>query len=166
MLRHRMTRRPLRSLAIALAVPAALALSACGEEKIDLAKQDPLYNTAVTFKQRCSGCHTLGLAGTEGSAVKANSRERKDGPNFDTRKEDYQSVLYAIRNGGFSSGPMPQNIVVGKEAMLMACFITKYSGTNLARPASPGKQPATGFQAGGDAGTSQAAGETGTDCPK
>jgi hypothetical protein len=61
--------------------------------------------------------------------VNANKREYKDGPNFDERKEDYDSVLYAIRNGGFSSGPMPQNIVVGKEAEEVARFVEKYSGS-------------------------------------
>ena len=56
------------------------------------------------------------MAGTQGSAVKANSREYKDGPNFDQRKEEKDQVLYAIFNGGFSSGPMPQDIVVGEDA--------------------------------------------------
>ena len=69
------------------------------------------------------------MAGTEGSAVEANKREYKDGPNFDQRKEAYDQVLYAIRNGGYSSGPMPQNIVVGKDAEAVARFIEKYSGS-------------------------------------
>ena len=46
----------------------------------------------------------------------SSGQERKDGPNFNQRKEQYEDVLYAIQNGGFSSGPMPQNIVVGDEA--------------------------------------------------
>ncbi len=58
----------------------------------------------------------------------ANKREYKDGPNFDERKEDYASVLYAIRNGGYSSGPMPQNIVVGKEAEAVARFVAEELG--------------------------------------
>jgi mono/diheme cytochrome c family protein len=166
MLPHRMPRWSLRRLLIALAVPCALVAAGCGERGVELADDDPLYGSAVLFQQRCSGCHTLDAAGTEGSAIKANSRERKDGPNFNTRKEDYQSVLYAIRNGGFSSGPMPQNIVVGEAAQNLACFITKYSGKGAARSASPGKQPATGFQAGGDAGASKDPAETGANCPK
>jgi len=36
-------------------------------------------------------------------------------------------ALYAIRNGGFSSGPMPQNIIVGEEAVKVAEFLAKYS---------------------------------------
>ena len=38
-------------------------------------------------------------------------------------------MLYAIRNGGFSSGPMPQDIVVGEDAEEVADFIAKYSGS-------------------------------------
>jgi mono/diheme cytochrome c family protein len=167
MLRHRMPRWSLRRLLIALAVPCALVASGCGQNDVKLADNDPLYASAEVFTQRCGGCHTLDVAGTEGSAIKANSKERKDGPNFDTRKEDYQSVLYAIRNGGFSSGPMPQNIVVGEQAQMMACFITKYAGTKRKITASPGKQPATGFQAPGVAeGSSTDPAETGANCPK
>ena len=96
---------------------------------LELSKSDPDYEGAQLFVERCSGCHTLKKAGTQGSAVKANKREYKDGPNFDQRKEDKDQVLYAIRNGGFSSGPMPQNIVVGEEAEKVADFIAKYSGS-------------------------------------
>ena len=118
-------RRPLVLLALtALAAAAA----ACGSQGIDLAKSDPDYAGAEIFVQRCSGCHTLEKAGTDGSAVDANKREYKDGPNFDQRKESADQVLYAIRNGGYSSGPMPQNIVVGEEAEAVARFIEKYSG--------------------------------------
>ena len=162
MLPARMTRR----LLIALVAPFALVAGACGEKSIALDKDDPLYDSAVVFQQRCSGCHTLDAVGGEGSAIKANSRERKDGPNFNTRKEDYQSVLYALRNGGFSSGPMPQNIVVGKEAEMLACFVAKYSGSDVSRSATPGLKPPTDTQGGGDEATSQAPAETGADCPE
>jgi hypothetical protein len=37
-------------------------------------------------------------------------------------------VLYAIRNGGFSSGPMPQNILTGEEAQKVAEFVAAYAG--------------------------------------
>ena len=137
MLPARMTRR----LLIALIAPLALASAGCGEKGIELAKDDPLYGSAVVFQQRCAGCHTIDAVGSEGSAVKANSRERKDGPNFNTRKEDYQSVLYALRNGGFSSGPMPQNIVVGEEAQMLACFVAKYSGSEVGRSGNPPRLP-------------------------
>ena len=112
-----------------LALPlAAGGLVACGSQGIQLAEDDPDYEGAQLFVERCSGCHTLDVAGTEGSAVVANKREYKDGPNFDQRKEQREQVLYAIRNGGFSSGPMPQNIVVGEDAEKVADFIAKYSG--------------------------------------
>jgi mono/diheme cytochrome c family protein len=131
---HRLMRRPL----LLLALPAAAAVVvACGTEDLQLAKSDPDYRGAQLFVERCSGCHTLKAAGTQGSAIKANQREYKDGPNFDQRKETRESVLYAIRNGGFSSGPMPQNIVVGEDAEAVADFIAKYSGKDRTATASP-----------------------------
>jgi mono/diheme cytochrome c family protein len=113
--------------AAALAV-AALALAACGSEGIQLADNDPNYAGAALFKENCAGCHSLSYAGAKGSATDVGSRERKDGPNFNERKEDVEDVLYAIRNGGFSSGPMPQNIVTGDDAQKVAEFVAEYSG--------------------------------------
>jgi mono/diheme cytochrome c family protein len=117
-------RRPLALLAL----PALAAVVACGSQGIQLAEDDPNYRGAELFAERCGGCHTLEAAGTQGSAIEANKREYKDGPNFDQRKEEKEQVLYAIRNGGFSSGPMPQNIAVGEDAQAIADFIAKYSG--------------------------------------
>jgi mono/diheme cytochrome c family protein len=114
--------------ALALAVAASAFAASCGEQGIEVAKSDPDYEGAKIFEQRCSGCHTLAAAGTQGSAVDPNSREYKDGPNFNTRREERDQVLYAIQNGGFSSGPMPQDIVVGEEAEKVADFVAKYSG--------------------------------------
>jgi mono/diheme cytochrome c family protein len=106
---------------------AALGLGACGEEGIQLATDDPNYEGARIFSENCAGCHTLNVAGARGSATEVGSRERKDGPNFDDRKEDKEDVLYAIRNGGFSSSPMPQNLVTGEQADKVAEFVAKYS---------------------------------------
>ena len=64
---------------------AALALGACGEHGITLAKDNPDHAGAEIFNERCGGCHTFDSAGTEGSAVKPNGREYKDGPNFNQR---------------------------------------------------------------------------------
>jgi mono/diheme cytochrome c family protein len=114
-----------------LALPvlvAALALGACGSEEIQLAEDDPNYEGAVLFEQNCAGCHSLDVAGAQGSATDVGSRERRDGPNFNERHEDVEDVLYAIRNGGFSSQPMPQNIVTGEDAQKVAEFVARYSG--------------------------------------
>ena len=113
--------------AAALAV-ATLALAACGSEGIQLADNDPNYAGAALFNENCAGCHSLSYAGAKGSATDVGSRERKDGPNFNERKEDVEDVLYAIRNGGFSSGPMPQNLVTGDDAQKVAEFVAEYSG--------------------------------------
>jgi mono/diheme cytochrome c family protein len=115
----------------------AAGIVACGSQSLDLSKSDPNYEGGKLFVERCSGCHTLKVAGTQGSAVKPQTREYKDGPNFDQRKEEKDQILYAIRNGGFSSGPMPQDIVVGKDADKVADFIAKYSGDERTTPKSP-----------------------------
>jgi mono/diheme cytochrome c family protein len=142
MLPAAMTRRPLLAL---LVLPALLAVAGCGETGVELADDDPLRAGAEIFNKRCAGCHTFDQAGAEGGAVRANSSEYKDGPNFNQRKEQYDAVLYAIRNGGFSSGPMPQNIVVGKQAQLVACFVAEYSGRQAPEVPDPSvQQQATG----------------------
>jgi cytochrome c551 len=146
MLAALMTRPHLRTLlAAALFVLAAVAASGCGSSGITVAKNDPLRGGAEIFNQRCAGCHTFDSAGTEGSATSIKSREYKDGPNFNQRVEQYPDILYAIRNGGFSSGPMPQNIVVGRQAQLVACFVATFSGKDAQRVPTPGNpQPKPG----------------------
>jgi mono/diheme cytochrome c family protein len=127
-----------RKLLILAAVPAAAGvLAACGTQDIGLAKSDPNYHGAQLFSQRCGGCHTLAVAGTQGGATKKNDRERVDGPNFDQRKEQVKDVLYAIRNGGFSGAIMPQNIVTGQEAVEVAKFLAANSGKERKTPKSP-----------------------------
>jgi mono/diheme cytochrome c family protein len=114
-----------------LAVPliaAAVIIGACGSEGIQLAEDDPNFEGAQLFNEHCAGCHTLDAVGSSGSASDVGSRELRDGPNFNERGEDVEDVLYAIRNGGFSSGPMPQNIVTGEEAQKVAEFVAEYAG--------------------------------------
>lgn len=118
-----------RSLIALLAVAAAGTAAACGERGVDVPTSDAtVHRGAVLFAERCSGCHTFDVAGTEGGALKVGDRERTDGPNFNVRKETRDSVLYAIRNGGFSGAIMPENIVVGKDAEAVAAFLEKYAG--------------------------------------
>ena len=100
-------------------------VAACGEEGISVPEEQQA--TAQLFNERCSGCHTLSAAGTQGSTTNVRTREYKDGPNFDQRHESVNCVLYAIRNGGFSSGPMPQNIVTGEQAEALAKFVSENS---------------------------------------
>jgi mono/diheme cytochrome c family protein len=128
---------PRRHLVVALAVAATSFVAACGEQGIQLSKSDPDYEGAKIFEQRCSGCHTLSVAGTQGSAENPNGREYKDGPNFDQREEEKDQILYAIENGGFSSGPMPQDIVVGEEDEKVAEFLSKYSGRGAPTQQTP-----------------------------
>jgi len=124
-------------------LPAALAMAGCGGTDIQVATSDPLYRGAEIFNQRCAGCHTYATADSEGSAADPKGGEYKDGPNFDQRKEQYGDVLYAIQNGGFSSGPMPQNIVTGREARVVACFVATFSGKEAEQEPSPGGATST-----------------------
>ncbi len=131
-----------------LPVAAALALAACGTEGVDVPSDDPAHEGAVLFAERCSGCHTLSVAGTEGSG---NHSLRSQGPNFDQRQVSFDDALYAIRNGGFSGAIMPQNIVVGDDAEAIAKFLDEYSGQEAQAALNPregetgGEQP-TGSQ--------------------
>ncbi|HEV2777570.1 MAG TPA: cytochrome c [Solirubrobacteraceae bacterium] len=116
-------------LLIAVCVAAAAAFTAgCGSKEIELAENDPNHDGARIFVERCGGCHTLGIAGTQGSTFDVTDREREDGPNFDDRKETVADVLFAIQNGGFSGAIMPENLVTGQEAREVAEFLAKYAG--------------------------------------
>jgi mono/diheme cytochrome c family protein len=130
-----------------LLLPAALLVmivtAACGTERIGVAKvaSQPaggdLYHGAVLFSQRCAGCHTLSYAGTHGSASNPRDAQGNSGPDFDQRCErPIDRVLYAIENGGFSGAYMPQNIVVGHDAVDVAKFVATYSGRQV--PSEPG----------------------------
>ena len=141
MLSHPMSRaRRLLLIAAALTATAG-GIAACGEERISSSLNPEQHRAAELFDQRCSGCHTLGVAGTQGSSTNVRTREYKDGPNFDQRKVTENCALYAIRNGGFSSGPMPQDIVVGNDAVLLARFLAETSGKDVVQQPGATKPP-------------------------
>jgi hypothetical protein len=50
--------------------------------------------------------------------------------------ESKDNVLYAIRNGGYSGAIMPENIVVGRDADMVAEFLAKYAGRGAAEQRS------------------------------
>ena len=134
-----------RKRTIALALVAIAALAACGKS-IQVPKSQPrLHAGAELFNMRCSGCHTFDAAATFGSKSKREIKggERTNGPNFNTRREQRQDVLFAIRNGGFSGAIMPANIVVGDDAKKVADFVAAYSG----------KRSGSGGQSGASSGT-------------
>ena len=112
---------------------------ACGSEGVQVDDQG-----AQLFAERCAGCHSLKAAGTHGSVG-----ERISGPNLNFRHETKDTVLFAIRNGGFSGAIMPQNVVVGKDAEAVAEFVAKYAGKQAKSP--PGPTPA-GTTGGAGAG--------------
>jgi mono/diheme cytochrome c family protein len=149
-------------LVLIAAALAAIALPACGSEGLSVSEEDPTYEGAVLFAERCSGCHTLSAAGSEGSS---NRALRPQGPDFDQREETYEDVLYAIRNGGFSGAIMPQNIVVGEDAEAVAEFVEAYAGSDVSEPPRPSdpSSPAAADESGStSAGESEEAPATGS----
>ena len=124
----------MRGALILIAVAAAATAIGCGSQGVEVSSSDPDHEGAVIFAERCSGCHTLTPAGTQGSA---NRSQRTQGPNFDQRKETVDDVIFAIRNGGFSGAIMPQNIVVGPNAEKVAAFLAKYSGQDVEEQPRP-----------------------------
>jgi mono/diheme cytochrome c family protein len=119
-----------RATVIACAATALLA-GGCAQGEIEVPKQQATaHRGAQIFYERCSGCHSIDAANAYGSKDPDQKQggERTNGPNFNQRKESKDDVLFAIRNGGFSGAIMPANIVTGKEAQLVADFLSQYSG--------------------------------------
>jgi mono/diheme cytochrome c family protein len=140
MLSTRMS-RPLKLTLGCLA--SVLALAGCGHQKLGVALTPAtadVHHGAVLFSERCAGCHTFAYAGTHGSAANVRTAQFNNGPNFDIRCErPVARVLYAIENGGFSGAIMPQNIVVGSDALDVAKFVSTYAGSKA--PLVPGVKP-------------------------
>lgn len=130
----------MRGALLLIAVAAVAAATGCGTQGIQVSSDDPTHEGAEIFAQRCSGCHTLTPAGTEGTA---NRSERVQGPNLDQRHETMADVIYAIRNGGFSGAIMPQNIVVGADAQKVAAFVSKYAGQDVTEQPAPAQTTTT-----------------------
>ena len=123
-----------RVIVVACVAAAAAFASACGSSSIKLAEDDPDRAGAQIFVERCGACHTLGVAGTQGSSTEVTDKENVDGPSFDDRKETVEDVVYAIQNGGFSGAIMPENIVTGQEARQVGEFLAKYAGPGAPKP--------------------------------
>lgn len=123
-------------------------LAACGSQGVQLASDDPNYQGAQLFAANCAGCHTLDVAGAQGSTTNVRDTERVDGPNFNTRKETADQVLYAIRNGGFSGAIMPENILVGEDAEKVAEFLAEYSGRQAGEAKSGADESDSGSSGG------------------
>jgi mono/diheme cytochrome c family protein len=137
-----MGRSAKRLVSVSALVAIACSVAACGSlgtERVSVPRSDPaLYQGAVLFNQRCSGCHTLSYAATHGSAANVRTAQFNNGPNFDQRCErPVTRVLYAIQNGGFSGAIMPQNVVLGQDAIDVARFVATYAGRKA--PKIPGQ---------------------------
>jgi mono/diheme cytochrome c family protein len=141
MISARMSRVAKVLLSCSALTAAAATVAACGTQNINVPSQDAdLHQGAVLFNQRCSGCHTLSYAATQGSAAKVTTKQVNNGPNFNVRCErPLTRVLYAIENGGFSGAIMPQNIVLGQDAINVARFVATYAGRQS--PIIPGVVP-------------------------
>jgi mono/diheme cytochrome c family protein len=154
--------RPAKVLLIASAAIAVMvSATACGTERISVPTSNTaLHQGATLFNQRCGGCHTLSFAATHGSASNPRTAEIMNGPNFDVRCErPITRVLYAIENGGFSGAIMPQNVVIGQDAIDVARFVATYAGRQA--KTSPGV-PSCQQQQVGTLPTASATATTGT----
>jgi mono/diheme cytochrome c family protein len=122
------------------ALTVAIITAACGTQRIAVPKsQKQLRSGAVLFQQRCSGCHSLSYAASNGSAPNIRTAQATSGPNFNQRCErPVDRVLYAIENGGFSGAYMPQNVVVGQDALDVAKFVATYAGRQAPRQTGVG----------------------------
>ena len=152
--------RPAKALFLGTLLAVVVLATACGTEKINVPTSDPaVHQGAVLFNQRCGGCHTFAYAGTHGSAQNVRTAQFNNGPNFDVRCErPVARVLYAIQNGGFSGVVMPQNVVVGQQAIDVSEFVAKYSGSKA--PKIPGVTPCSEKPVGTVAGALSASTST------
>ncbi len=71
------------------------------------------------FATNCGSCHTLGSAGTSGTA----------GPNLDDLQPDAALVAAAIQNGGAGSGAMPAGLVSGEQEQQIAEYVSGSAGS-------------------------------------
>jgi mono/diheme cytochrome c family protein len=119
-----------RPIAILWVAATAAIAAGCGGEIEVPEDQTVAHEGAELFYERCSGCHSLDAANSYGSKPEGELQggERTNGPNFNIRKVSRDDALFAIRNGGFSGGIMPANVVVGEEADAVADFLAQYSG--------------------------------------
>jgi mono/diheme cytochrome c family protein len=119
-----------RAIAILCVAAAAATAAGCGGEIEVPEDQTVAHEGAELFYDRCSGCHSLDAANSYGSKPEGELQggERTNGPNFNIRRVSRDDALFAIRNGGFSGGIMPANVVVGEEAEAVADFLAEYSG--------------------------------------
>jgi len=122
-----------RSLLVLALLAVGVFASGCGSQDITVPQDTVAYKGALIFSQKCGGCHTIAAAGTQGSKPdgEINTKDRTNGPNFDTRKESYADAITAIRQGGFSGAIMPGNIVTGDDAKAVAIFLAQYSGKDV-----------------------------------
>ena len=83
------------------------------------------------FDEHCAGCHTLDVAGTEGSATNVKHARAQGRPELQPAQGD-RGRASSTRSATAASPPrpMPQNIVTGEDAQKVADFVAKYSGTS------------------------------------
>ena len=73
----------------------------------------------ILFGQHCAVCHTLAAANAVG----------KVGPNLDILQPPESLVLSTVLNGlSIGTGTMPQDLVIGKQAVDVAHFVSQVAG--------------------------------------
>jgi mono/diheme cytochrome c family protein len=91
---------------------AVLVLAGCGDHSRSGRYGPPATSGESTFIRSCGACHTLGAAGTTGTA----------GADLDRAQPTADDVLAALRNG---PGPMPADLLAGDEAQIVANYVAR-----------------------------------------
>ena len=153
-----MTRR--RALLPVFTVAGAALVTACGTQSIQLgSKQQQLQSQnpgeaaqvrhgATLFRQRCSGCHTLQAAGTQGSATEPPSAAHQRA-QLQRSQEQYEQV--ALRD--------PQRRVLRRDHAAehrgrrgrgrRATFLAEYAGKDGQGPSGPRRRASRGLRTTG-----------------
>ena len=115
--------RTTRTALLAVVVPSALALAACGREE-----EPDLVNGKTLFVQKCGSCHVLKRANTQGvqgpSLDEAFDAARRDGMTDKTIEGVTRRQIANVRR----SSIMPPDLVVGDNARDVAAYVGQSAG--------------------------------------
>ena len=126
-------------IAVSLAATAA-GVAACGEEGISVQLTDEQRSRRDLRSSAARAATRSAWPARRAPTTNVRTREYKDGPNFDQRKVTANCALYAIRNGGFSSGPdAAEHRRRATRPSSWPQFLAKNSGTDV--ELTPGGTP-------------------------
>jgi mono/diheme cytochrome c family protein len=134
----RVTLRTLRTACTLLAASLAVTGCAVGGSDLDQPPDEPIDEAKARqlFQTTCRSCHSLADARAAGVF----------GPDLDLLQPDAQVVRRAIDDG---PGPMPQDLLTGADADLVARYVAQVAGAGLEREGEGGARGGAKPQADG-----------------